>query len=388
MKISISGLGYVGLSNALLLAKNNEVIAYDSSSNLIKNLKEKKTHLSDQLIKDYLNKTNLNLNFTHNIEEAYVDIDYAIISIPTDFDNEKNTFNTYPIELLTKQIIKSNPNVVIVIKSTVPIGFTKFLKKSLGHEKIIFSPEFLREGFALFDNLNPSRIIAGGTKKIASNFVSMLKECADKQNIDILITSSVEAEAIKLFSNAYLAMRIGYFNELDSYAETNQLSAKKIIEGVSMDPRIGQIYNNPSFGYGGYCLPKDTKQLKSDFKNIKNNLITAIIDSNETRKKFIANSVMKNNPKIVGVYRLIMKKDSDNFRESSIQGVIEILKDNSIEIIIFEPKILEDKFQDYRVVNDLKEFKDISDIIIANRMTNELMDIKNKVYSRDIFNSD
>lgn len=388
MKISISGLGYVGLSNALLLAKNNEVIAYDSSSNLIKNLKEKKTHLSDQLIKDYLNKTNLNINFTHNIEEAYVDIDYAIISIPTDFDNEKNTFNTYPIELLTKQIIKSNPNVVIVIKSTVPIGFTKFLKKNLGHEKIIFSPEFLREGFALFDNLNPSRIIAGGTKKIASNFVSMLKECADKQNIDILITSSAEAEAIKLFSNAYLAMRIGYFNELDSYAETKQLSAKKIIEGVSMDPRIGQIYNNPSFGYGGYCLPKDTKQLKSDFKNIKNNLITAIIDSNETRKKFIANSVMKNNPKIIGVYRLIMKKDSDNFRESSIQGVIEILKDNSIEIIIFEPKILEDKFQDYRVVNDLKKFKDISDIIIANRMTNELVDIKNKVYSRDIFNSD
>ncbi len=388
MKISITGLGYVGLSNALLLAKNNQVIAYDSSRNLIEDLQEKKTNLNDQTIKDYLNRKNLNVNFTYNIEEAYVDLDYALISIPSDFDEKSNSFNTRPIELVAREIIKSNSNVVIVIKSTVPIGFTEYLKKKLGHEKIIFSPEFLREGFALFDNLYPSRIIAGGEKETASNFVNIVEKCVEKKNNEVLITTSAEAESIKLFSNAYLAMRIGFFNELDSYAESNQLDSKKIIEGVSLDQRIGQLYNNPSFGYGGYCLPKDTKQLKSDFKNIKNNLISAIIESNETRKQFIAHSVMKRKPKIVGVYRLIMKKNSDNFRESAIHEVIEILKRNKIEIIIFEPKIIGGKYQNSLVINDLKEFKDIADIIIANRVTDELMDIKNKVYSRDIFNSD
>lgn len=388
MKISITGLGYVGLSNALLLARNNQIIAYDSSRNLIEDLQEKKTHLNDQTIKDYLNRKNLNVNFTYNIEEAYVDLDYALISIPSDFDEKSNSFNTRPIELVAKEIIKSNSSVVIVIKSTVPIGFTEYLKKKLGHEKIIFSPEFLREGFALFDNLYPSRIIAGGGKKIASNFVNIVEKCVEKKNNEVLITTSAEAESIKLFSNAYLAMRIGFFNELDSYAESNQLDSKKIIEGVSLDQRIGQLYNNPSFGYGGYCLPKDTKQLKSDFKNIKNNLISAIIESNETRKQFIAHSVMKRKPKIVGVYRLIMKKNSDNFRESAIHEVIEILKRNKIEIIIFEPKIIDEKYHNSQVINDLKEFKDIADIIIANRITDELMDIENKVYSRDIFNSD
>ncbi len=388
MKISITGLGYVGLSNALLLAKNNQVIAYDSSRNLIEDLQEKKTNLNDQTIKDYLNKKSLNINFTYKIEEAYIDLDYALVSIPSDFDEKSNSFNTRPIEIVAREIIKSNSNVVIVIKSTVPIGFTEYLKKKLGHEKIIFSPEFLREGFALFDNLYPSRIIAGGEKKIASNFVDIIEKCTVKKNNEVLITTSAEAESIKLFSNAYLAMRIGFFNELDSYAESNQLDSKKIIEGVSLDQRIGHLYNNPSFGYGGYCLPKDTKQLKSDFKNIKNNLISAIIDSNETRKQFIADSVMKHNPKIVGVYRLIMKKNSDNFRESAIHEVIEILKRNKIEIIIFEPRIIEGKYQNSLVINDLKEFKDIADIIIANRVTDELMDIKNKVYTRDIFNSD
>ncbi len=388
MKISITGLGYVGLSNALLLAKNNQVIAYDSSRNLIEDLQEKKTNLNDQTIKDYLNKKSLNINFTYKIEEAYIDLDYALVSIPSDFDEKSNSFNTRPIELVAREIIKSNSNVVIVIKSTVPIGFTEYLKKKLGYEKIIFSPEFLREGFALFDNLYPSRIIAGGEKKIASNFVDIIEKCTVKKNNEVLITTSAEAESIKLFSNAYLAMRIGFFNELDSYAESNQLDSKKIIEGVSLDQRIGHLYNNPSFGYGGYCLPKDTKQLKSDFKNIKNNLISAIIDSNETRKQFIADSVMKHNPKIVGVYRLIMKKNSDNFRESAIHEVIEILKRNKIEIIIFEPKIIGGKYQNSLVINDLKEFKDIADIIIANRVTDELMDIKNKVYTRDIFNSD
>lgn len=309
MKISITGLGYVGLSNALLLAKNNEVVAYDSSTNLIKSLQARETHFNDQEIQEYLREKNLNIHFTNNAEEAYIDADYAIISIPTDFDDKKKSFETFPIKLVAKDIIKINPNAVIVIKSTVPIGFTESLKSSLKHEKIIFSPEFLREGFALFDNLYPSRIIAGGDKTIAENFANLLKVGAKKEKIDVLIASSSEAEAIKLFSNAYLAMRIGYFNELDSFAETNQLNSEKIIQGVSLDPRIGQIYNNPSFGYGGYCLPKDTKQLQSDFKGMENKLITAIINSNETRKKFIADSVMKKNPKVVGVYRLIMKKN-------------------------------------------------------------------------------
>lgn len=388
MKVSITGLGYVGLSNALLLAKNNKVVAYDSSSNLIKNLQAQETHFNDQEIQEYLRDKNLNIHFTDNAEEAYADADYAVISIPTNFDDRKKSFDTHPIKVVIKDIIKINPNAVIVIKSTVPIGFTESLKSDLQHERIIFSPEFLREGYALFDNLHPSRIIAGGEEKIASNFANLLKNGADKKGIQVLITSSAEAEAIKLFSNAYLAMRIGYFNELDSFAETNQLNSKKIIEGVSLDPRIGQIYNNPSFGYGGYCLPKDTKQLQSDFKNIENKLITAIINSNETRKKFIANSVIRKNPRIVGVYRLIMKKNSDNFRESSIQGVIEILKQNKIDVIIFEPTILEEKYKNSRVMSNLKEFKAISDIIIANRMTKELLDVKNKVYSRDVFNSD
>lgn len=388
MKVSITGLGYVGLSNALLLAKNNKVVAYDSSSNLIKNLQAQETHFNDQEIQEYLRDKNLNIHFTDNAEEAYADADYAVISIPTNFDDRKKSFDTHPIKVVIKDIIKINPNAVIVIKSTVPIGFTESLKSDLQHERIIFSPEFLREGYALFDNLHPSRIIAGGEEKIASNFANLLKNGADKKGIQVLITSSAEAEAIKLFSNAYLAMRIGYFNELDSFAETNQLNSKKIIEGVSLDPRIGQIYNNPSFGYGGYCLPKDTKQLQSDFKNIENKLITAIINSNETRKKFIANSVIRKNPRIVGVYRLIMKKNSDNFRESSIQGVIEILKQNKIDVIIFEPTILEEKYKNSRVMSNLKEFKAISDIIIANRMTKELFDVKNKVYSRDVFNSD
>lgn len=391
MKIAVAGVGYVGLSNAILLSQHNEVYAYDIVPSKVDLINNKKSPIVDKEIEEYLSTKDLNLKATTDITSAFKGAEYIIISTPTNYDVQKDYFDTSSVENVIEQIIKIEPNATIVIKSTIPIGYTKSIKTKYNIENVVFSPEFLREGHALYDNLYPSRIIVGTSKdneqieQKAIQFANLLKEGAIKKDIPTLITNLTESEAIKLFANTYLALRVSFFNELDTYAEVRGLNTKQIIEGICLDPRIGQYYNNPSFGYGGYCLPKDTKQLLANYKDVPEDIIKAIVNSNNTRKDFITQRILDRNPKVVGIYRLTMKANSDNFRQSSIQGVMKRLENNGVEVIIYEPTIYEKTFSNLKVVNNLEEFKSMSDVIVANRYNDDISDVLEKVYTRDLY---
>lgn len=394
MKITVAGTGYVGLSNAVLLAQENEVMALDIIPEKVAMINDRKSPLVDRELEEYLANKELNLKATVDVEEALAGAELVIISTPTNYDEKKNYFDTSSVEDIIEKVIKYNPNAFMVIKSTIPVGYTESVSQKYGIKNIMFAPEFLREGKALYDNLYPSRIIVGTLKdnhltdEIAVKFADALKSCALKENIATLFMNTTEAEAVKLFANTYLALRVAYFNELDTYAELKGLDARQIIEGIGLDPRIGTHYNNPSFGYGGYCLPKDTRQLRANFEDVPNEIVKAIVQANHTRKDHIAERVVSRNPKVVGVYRLTMKANSDNFRQSSIQGVMKRIRSEGIEVVIYEPTLTEDEFMKYKVIHDLDEFKKVSDVIIANRMSDELLDVPGKIYTRDVYQRD